>query len=206
MGESVKLEKLSFDKNNILFGYDETSGIVAMEVEGDERIRVFKKEGGQLLSEMQAFNPFFLLSDTSFLEGIKCSPAVKTLKGSGDYRFQVSFGSWREMDRVRKTISKKAGVSTGHPNSPVFFVNDPIQQHLMVTGQTFFKGLTFEELRRMQLDIETFCPEGYEFPNPNREKDRIIVISFSDNTGWEKVISGKDLPEKEMLEELVRTV
>ena len=107
---------------------------------------------------------------------------------------------------VRKTISKKAGVSVGHPDSPVFFVNDPIQQHLMVTGQTFFKGLTFEELRRMQLDIETFCPEGYEFPNPNREKDRIIVISFSDDTGWEKVISGKELSEKEMLEELVRTI
>ncbi|NIO04963.1 MAG: DNA polymerase II [Proteobacteria bacterium] len=202
----MKLEKLSFDKNNILFGYDETSGIVAMEVEGDESIRVFRKEGGRPLSEIQPFHPFFLLSDTSFLKGIKCSPAVKRLKGSGDYRYQVSFGSWREMDRVRKTISKKTGVSVGHPNSPVFFVNDPIQQHLMVTGQTFFKGLTFEELRRMQLDIETFCPEGYEFPNPNREEDRIIVISFSDNTGWEKSISGKDLSEKEMLEKLVRTI
>ena len=202
----MKLEKLSFNKNNILFGYDERRGIVAMEAEGDERIRVFRKEGGRLLSEMQPFHPFFLLSDTSLLEDIKCSPAVKTLKGSGDYRYQVNFGSWGEMERVRKSISKKAGVSAGHPGSPVFFVNDPIQHHLMVTGQTFFKGLIFEELRRMQLDIETFCPEGYEFPNPNREEDRIIVISFSDNTGWEKVISGKDLSEKEMLEKLVRTV
>ncbi len=202
----MKLEMLSFAKNNILFGHDETRGIVAMEVEGDEGIRVFRKEGGRLLSELQRFQPFFLLSDTSLLKGIECSPAVKTLKGSGDYRYQVSFGSWREMDRVRKAIAKTAGISAGHPDSPVFFVSDPIQQHLMVTGQTFFKGLTFEELRRMQLDIETFCPEGYEFPNPNRQEDRIIVISFCDNTGWEKVISGKDLSEEEMLGELVRTI
>ena len=202
----MKLEKLSIAKNNILFGHDERRGIVAMEAEGDDGIRVFRKEGGQLLSETQSFHPFFLLSDTSLLEGIKCSPTVKTLKGSGDYRYQVSFGSWRDMDRVRKAISKKARVSPGHPDSPVFFVSDPIQQHLMATGQTFFKELTFEELRRMQLDIETFCPEGYEFPNPKREEDRIIVISFSDNTGWEKVISGKDLSEKEILEELLRTV
>jgi DNA polymerase elongation subunit (family B) len=76
----------------------------------------------------------------------------------------------------------------------------------MVTGQTFFKGLTFEQLHRLQLDIETFCPEGYEFPNPNREEDRIIVISLSDNSGWEKVIAGGDMPEKEMLEELLRTI
>jgi len=202
----MKLEKLSIAKNNILFGHDERRGIVAMEAEGDDGIRVFRKEGGRLLSETQSFHPFFLLSDTSLLEGIKCSPTVKTLKGSGDYRYQVSFGSWRDMDRVRKAISKKARVSAGHPDSPVFFVSDPIQQHLMATGQTFFKELTFEELRRMQLDIETFCPEGYEFPNPKREEDRIIVISFSDNTGWEKVISGKDLSEKEILEELLRTV
>ena len=202
----MKLEKLSFAKNDILFGYNEKPGIVAMEVEGDEGIRVFRKEGGRLLSEIQPFHPFLLLSDTSLLEGIKSSPAVKKLKGSGDYRYQVSFGSWREMDWVKKVISKKAGVTAGHPDSPVYFVSDPIQQHLMVTGQTFFKDLTFEGLRRMQLDIETFCPEGYEFPNPNREEDRIIVISFSDNTGWEKVISGRDMSEKEMLEELVRTV
>jgi DNA polymerase I len=202
----MQLEKLSLAKNNILFGYDKTRGIVAMEVERDEGIRVFRKEGGLLLSETQPFHPFILLSDTSLLEGSKGSPAVKRLKGSGDYRYQVSFGSWREMDRVRKAISKKTGVPAGHPNSPVYFVSDPIQQHLMVTGQTFFKELTFEDLRRMQLDIETFCPEGYEFPNPNREEDRIIVISFSDNTGWEKVISGRDIPEREMLEGLVQIV
>jgi DNA polymerase elongation subunit (family B) len=202
----MKLDKLSFAKNDILFGHDDTRGIVAMELEGDDKIRVFRKEGRGLLSERQPFHPFLLLSDTSLLEGIKCSPAIKELKGRGHYRYQVSFESWGEMDRARKAVSKKAGVSAGHPDSPVYFVSDPVQQHLLGTGQTFFTGLTFEELTRMQLDIETFCPEGYEFPNPNREEDRIIVISLSDNTGWENVLSGRDVSEKEMLEELVRTV
>ncbi len=202
----MKRQKLPLAKNDILFGFDETPGIVAMEVEGDDKIRVFRKEDGQLVSEFQPFHPFFLLCDTSLLEEIKCSPAVRRLEGSGGYKYQVSFDSWREMDRVRKAILAKAGVSANRPQSPLYFISDLVQQHLMVSGQTFFKGLTFEDLRRMQLDIETFCPEGYEFPNPNRERDRIIMISFSDNTGWEKVISGKDLSEKEMLEELVRTI
>jgi DNA polymerase I len=202
----MRLEKLSFAKNDILFGRDEKPGIVAMELEGDGAIRVYRKEGKRLLSETQPFHPFLLLTDTSVLKGIKCSPEVKRLQGSGDYRYQVSFGSWAEMDRARRVISKKAGVSAGHPDSPVYVVSDPIQQHLMLTGQTFFKGMSFEGLRRMQVDIETFCPEGYEFPNPKRKEDRIIVISFSDNTGWEKVISGRDTSEKEMLEELTRTV
>ena len=202
----MKFDGLPLRQNAILFGCDDTHGIVAMHIEGEDRVRVFRRVGGRLLSETQPFHPFFLLSDSALLQDIKCSPVVKTLKGSGDYRYQVSFGSWKEMDRVRKAISKTAGVPAGHPDSPVFFVGDPIQQHLMRTGQTSFKGLSFEELHRMQLDIETFCPEGYEFPNPKRETDRIIVISFSDNTGWEKVLSGAEFSEKEMLQELVRII
>jgi len=202
----MRLDKLPFVEHSVLFGHDGTQGIVAMEVEGEDTIRVFIREGNRLVSEFQRFRPFFLLSDDVLLKGMGYSADVKTLKGAGEYRHQVSFGSWREMDRVRKAISKKVGLSPGHPDSPLYSVSDPVQQHLMVTGQTFFKGLAFEDLRRMQLDIETFCPEGYEFPNPNREEDRIIVISFSDNTGWERVVSGADLSEQEMLEDLVRTI
>jgi DNA polymerase elongation subunit (family B) len=202
----MTFEKPSFAENDTLFGCDETPGIVAMEVEGDDTIRIFRREDGRLVSEFQPFHPFFLLTQTSLLRGIKCSPEVTPLEGSGNYRFRVNFDSWREMDRVRKAVSKKAGLPAGHPDSPVYSLSDPIQQHLIATGQTFFKGMPFESLKRLQLDIETFCPEGYEFPNPNREEDRIIVISFSDNAGWEKVISGKDLSEREMLEELVRTI
>jgi hypothetical protein len=37
IGEVMKLDKLSFAKNDILFGHDDTRGIVAMELEGDGR-------------------------------------------------------------------------------------------------------------------------------------------------------------------------
>jgi len=206
IGRRMRLDRLPFAENSVLFGCDPTPGIVSMELEGEDRIRVFRKEDGRVVSETQPFHPFFLLSDLSLLEGIECPAEVRSLEGSGEYRYQVTFRSWHEMDRVRRAVSRKAGLPAGHPDSPVYSLNDPIQQHLMVTGQTFFKGLAFEELRRLQLDIETFCPEGYEFPNPNRETDRIIVVSFSDNTGWEKIISGEKLSEKEMLEELVEII
>jgi DNA polymerase elongation subunit (family B) len=202
----MRLDGLPFADDKALFGHDDTPGIVAMELEGDDRIRVFRREGERLLSETQPFHPFLVVSDPALPESTKCTHTITPLKGSGGYRYQVVFDSWREADRVRKVIAKKAGVSSGHPDSPVFFVSDPIQQHLITTGQTFFKGLAFEDLRRIQLDIETFCPEGYEFPNPNRREDRIIVVSLSDNTGWERLITGQGLSEREMLQELVRTI
>ena len=203
---AMKFGNLPSIHDEVLFGHDDTPGIVAMELEGDDTIRVFRRQGERLLSETQPFHPFLVVSDPALLESTKSTHTIRSLKGSGDYRYQAVFDSWREAGRVRKEVAKRAGVSSGHPDSPVFFVSDPVQQHLMSTGRTFFKGLAFEDLRRMQLDIETFCPEGYEFPNPNRKEDRIIVISLSDSTGWERLISGQGLSEKEMLQELVRTI
>ena len=56
----------------------------------------------------------------------------------------------------------------------------------MLTGQTHFLGMAFEQLKRLQLDIETYTTEGFEFPNPGRPGDRIIAIALSDQTGWER--------------------
>jgi DNA polymerase elongation subunit (family B) len=58
----------------------------------------------------------------------------------------------------------------------------------------------------MQLDIETYCATGYEFPNAARAEDRITAIALSDSTGWEYLISGKAHDESDMLRELVRLV
>src|SRR5690606_9239383 len=67
-----------------------------------------------------------------------------------------------------------------------FGFGDPVQQYLTLTGRTLFKGMTFESLRRMQIDIETCCADGFEFSNP--ERDPIAAIALSDNSGWEELL------------------
>jgi DNA polymerase elongation subunit (family B) len=69
-----------------------------------------------------------------------------------------------------------------------------------MSGQTLFKQMRFEELHRLQLDIETDCGEGYEFSNPRRESDRILCMALSDNRGWQHFIAHQD--EAKMLHEL----
>ena len=56
----------------------------------------------------------------------------------------------------------------------------------MLTGQTHFLGMAFEQLKRLQLDIETYTTEGFEFPNPGRPGDRITAIALpaSKMLGW----------------------
>ena len=73
------------------------------------------------------------------------------------------------------------------------------------TGRTHFLGMTFGDLNRLQIDIETYC-QSFNFPSAARENDRITAIALSDSTGWERLISGKEYGEAEMLHELVQEI
>lgn len=196
----------SFYENDILFGGDKRGHIVACEITKEEDIEVFFRKDGRVSSEIQKFKPFLFLGDLKFLRGWNGNFMEKRLNGDEYYKYIIFADKWSDIMELIKFLKKETGFSSGSFQSPYYFLNDPILQHLLFTGQTFFKGMEFRHLVRFQLDIETYCKEGYEFSNPKREEDRIIVISMSDSVGWERVISGKDFSEKEMLEEMVKEI
>jgi DNA polymerase elongation subunit (family B) len=197
----------AFHENAALFGHDATPRLLAFEQEGDDTIRVFARtEDGRTASEVRPFRPFVLLASTDLLAGWASGHDVEGLRGDGLYRFLVLFHDWGDALRARTHLQKVTGKAQTAPDAPYLFFNDPIQQHLMLMGQTHFLTLSFGELRRMQLDIETYCAAGYEFPNAARAEDRITAIALTDSTGWERVISGRALAEPDMLKELVRVV
>ncbi len=197
----------AFHANPVLFGHDSTPRLLAFELEGDDRIRIFSRgEDGQVASSLREFHPFLLLAGTDLLAGWGGGFEVEALQGEGLYPFLVRLRGWGDALKARAHLAKVTGRAQTAPDAPFLFLGDPIQQHLMLSGQTHFLELPFEALRRLQLDIETYCAGGYEFPNAARAEDRIIAIALSDNTGWEQVISGKALGEPEMLRELVRIV
>lgn len=75
-------------------------------------------------------------------------------------------------------------------------------QFLLVKGLRMFKGMRFQELKSLQLDIETRSSGG--FPNPERAGDRIIAVGLS-GEGGNKILEIKDftdVAERELLENL----
>lgn len=201
-----KMDLESFYENGVLFGHNKRKMIVACEISKEEKIEVFFRKNGAVSSEIQEFHPFIFLSDSYYLETCEINFEVKPLKGDEYYKNIIFVKSWNDLQELTKFLKKKTGFSSGSFQSPFYFLNDPIAQHLMVTGQTLFKGMEFNNLVRMQLDIETYCKEGFEFSNAKRPEDRITVISLSDTTGWERVISGREFDEKEMLQEMVKEI
>lgn len=51
-------------------------------------------------------------------------------------------------------------------------------QYLLEKRERMFAGLSFGDLRRLQLDIETACSEPGGFPDPSRKGDRVLAIGL----------------------------
>src|SRR5262245_54301629 len=173
---------LEFSQNKTLFGWNETAGITALELAGDNAIQVFRRVGGRTVSELQTFRPFLWLADSDALRDFKSPFRIEPRTGNLTYRYLATFESWKDINAAKKYLSK-ARKSAGF-----LFPGDPIHLHLLATGQTSFRELSMVDLHRLQIDVETYCTPGYEFPKAEREGDRIIAIALSDSTGWEMIL------------------
>jgi DNA polymerase, archaea type len=167
---------MQFTENTILFGADPTPGIVAVEPSGDRAMKIYRRTAdGAIESEDANFQPFLWLKDAAG-EDAEALP----LAGDLDFKFLARCRGWRHFQDLRADLKER--------NTPHFAYADPVQQYLAESGRTLFKGMVFEDLRRMQVDIETFCADGFEFPNAERETDHLMAIAVADSSGWEEFI------------------
>jgi DNA polymerase elongation subunit (family B) len=202
----MALPALPFQENALLFGHDQTRGLLAFGLEGPDKIRVFWRQDGRLISQTAPFSPFLLLADPDLLKAWKGEADLSPLDGPGAYRWLARFPSWALAGKARDHCQKTSGKGATAPDAPYRFFNDAVLQFLLVTGKTSFLGMAFSDLRRLALDIEVFTGEGFEFPHAARASDRIIAIALADSTGWERVISGHAMTEPEMFEECSRLI
>ncbi len=197
---------LPFHQNEVLFGHDSTPGLIAFEVDGPERIRIFHRQGDLTVSESVPFRPFLFLEGEGWLDGWKGGAELEPLGGSGAFNTLAIFSNQKELEDAKSFLQKKCGRPPSALDAPYLYISDPVHQYLLFSGKTHFLSMTFGDLKRLQLDIETYCQEGFEFPNPARASDRITAIALTDSTGWERLISGKESGEAEMLHEMVREI
>ena len=202
----MTLPALQFHENALLFGHDQSLGLLAFELDGGDRIRVYRRQDDRLVSHTEPFSPFLLLADPDLLKTWKGEAEVTPLDGPGTYRWLARFPSWAIAGKARDHCQKASGRGSTAPDAPYRFLNDAIHQFLLLTGKTSFLGLEFSDLRRMAVDIEVFTAEGFEFPHAARPSDCIIAIAMADSTGWERVLSGRHMSEAEMLRECSRLI
>jgi DNA polymerase, archaea type len=195
-----------FQKNEVLFGHDGAPALVTFEITSDGKVQIFSRAGDATVSETAPFQPFMLLAGDDGLKGWQGDAQIDSLAGQGAFNRLALFPDLKQLDDARFYLQRKTGKTSSAGDAPYWYFSDPLQQYLLLSGKTHFLDMTFRDLRRMQLDIETYCADGFTFPNSARESDCVTAIAMSDSTGWERLISGKECDEAEMLGEMVKEI
>jgi DNA polymerase I len=195
-----------FQKNEVLFGHAGAPGLIACEIQGSDQVMIFSRQDGENRSDTVPFQAFILTEGDHWLQGWKGEAKIEALGGNGSFNRLVLFADLRQWESAKTHLQKTSGKSPSASDAPYWCLSDPLHQFLLLSGKTHFLGMTFHDLKRMQIHIETYCQDGCEFPAAARPSDRIIAIALSDAGGWERLISGKECGEAEMIGELVKEI
>jgi DNA polymerase I len=172
----------------VLFGKDPTPYIVAVEPI-DSRIRLFIREGGQLRTVEEPFRPWLLSDMRMEMDSVHWQELKGELQGRRMLKYLAVCDGREVFENLRRALRDE--------HREIIAYGSLARQYLMQSGKTLFKGMTFADLHRVQLDIETTTL------TPDQQGARILVIALSDTRGYEALLDGD---EKQILEQLVERI
>jgi DNA polymerase elongation subunit (family B) len=201
-----------------LWGWDPTPGIVSVWAEPDGRAFVWRRlpGSGALVREDVRFRPWLLLASLDDLthlgerlrpEGEGAAPQRVTyeeLEGPGALRYLVRAEDGRALTAaVLQGAARRLGRPVGHVREleDAVLSLPPEEQYLVASGRTYFRELGFDDLHRMQVDLET--------TGLSPERDRIFLVALRAPDGATETleVTGEDdAAEADLLRRLVARV
>ena len=163
---------------DLLFGHDPLPGIVAVERLGGDRVRLYRREDGAVSAVEDEFRPWLLAERAEPWRGRRGVAGLEVLAGDHALRYLIEFENWPAF-----LDAAQGAQETGER---FFRLRSPVEQYLVRSGRTLFKGMIFAEPRRLQLDIET---TGLDARDPDSQ---VIVVALK---------SGNDVEELYWLED-----
>src|SRR5258705_8207193 len=188
-----------------LWGWDPTPGIVSVWAEPDGRAFVWRRvpSTGQLVRDDVRFRPWLLVaaldglahlgprlrpgpgaSEVRDARDARDRPArhlvtYRELAGPGELRYLVRADDMATLvTAILHGAARRLGRPLGHlrdlPDDQVLALA-PEEQYLVATGRTYFRGLAFDDLRRLQIDLETTGLDA--------ARDRIFLVAVQGPDG-----------------------
>lgn len=192
----------------LIFGHDATPGIVSVHADHRGQVWVWKREWESVTLERDIFRPWVFARDLRDVEHLgprlvwndeSAELSVRSLKGKeGTLRYLLTA---RDGQLLRQEVLRGASKRKGQRISSLrdvsgYYSVGPVEQYLMLTGRTYFKGLEMQDTVRLQFDLET--------TGLNSDTSRMFMISVKDNRGFERILEArKASQEGEMIEALM---
>jgi DNA polymerase I len=172
----------------VLFGKDPTPHIVAVEPVNNH-IRLFIRDGGQMRTVEELFRPWLLSDKPMRIEGVHWQELEGELQGRRMLKHLAVCDDREAFESLRRALRDE--------HREIIAYGSFARQYLMLSGKTLFKGMTFSDLHRLQLDIETSTL------TPDQAGAQILMIALSDTRGYEALLDGD---EKHIIEQFVERI
>jgi DNA polymerase elongation subunit (family B) len=200
-----------------LWGWDPTPGIVSVWAEADGRAIVWRRlpESGALVREEERYRPWLLLDRLDDLRplgamlGPEGAPGARIwyreLEGPGELRFRVSADDGRRLasavlDGAAARLGRRPG-GLRELGAASVLVLPPEEQYLVATGRTYFRDLAFDQLHRLQFDLETTGLDA--------SRDRMFMVAVRHPSGTTEVLEvdgAGDAAEADLIRRLAETI
>jgi len=200
-----------------LWGWDPTPGIVSIWADETGAATVWRRlpGSGVLVREDVRFRPWLVLDrldDLAHLgpelgrEGDAAATTTwRELEGPGALRFFVSAADGRALARAVLTgASRRLGRPVAHLRElgkAEILALTPEEQYLVATGRTYFRDLAFDEVHRLQFDLET--------TGLDPDRSRIFMVAVGHPSGEEEVLevagTGREA-EADLIRRLIATI
>lgn len=200
-----------------LWGWDPTPGIVSVWADGSGRARVWRRDPATLtlIEEEDRFRPWLLLDRLDDLEhlGDRLGPegtagirvGYRELEGPGALRFVVTADHLKTLttavlDGARRRLGR-APAGLRDIGDDAVLALAPEEQYLVRTGRTYFRGLGFDDLRRLQFDLET---TGLD---PRHTRIFMVSVRFPDGSTVVLEAQGRgDAAEADLIRRLMAAI
>jgi DNA polymerase I len=182
-------------------GWDPTPGIVSVYATGDGQALVWRRivETGVLVRDKERFRPWLVLEHLDDLGPLRhqldrdddrgLGLRHQELGGPGELRHFISANDGRALRQaVLRGISQRVGREISHFGDEESVLSlPPEEQYLVATGRTYFRGLPFDQLHRLQFDLETTGLDA--------RSNRIFMISIRNPAGDTLVLEARSQDE-----------
>jgi len=207
-------------------GCDRTEHIVSVDADTAGRARVWRRVGNLIEMREHRFPNWFLTTSLELLAHLPVArldaDTLRAAQGhltltqplsvveldwpdSADdedvYRYLVLTNNLDEVETALVETSNKGDGGEAQTLADLrglVLVWHPIEQFLTLTGRTYFKGMLFDDLHRLQFDLET--------TGLDEDRHRIFMISMRDSSGWQASLDTGSLGEAELIQRFVELV
>lgn len=181
-------------EDEYLFGWDATPGIVSVWASRSGEAIIWRREGERITTNRERFRPWIFATTLDDLAHVGATLHTTSSPGAhityreldgeeGSYRFLLSAADGRLLEReLLRGASKRLQrqVTSINQLEQDYHQVGPVEQYLMSSGRVYFQGLSYEDLHRLQFDLETTSLEP--------QNGRIFLISVLDSRGLATIL------------------